>query len=155
MACRALRLRTQHQAQNLGGIRSGLGGISVFLNAYHRRRRHLDLPMARQFNAWKQYEPSEPAAIIFVVAFGLLLVAHVFQAARAKVMWEFTVVHDAQTCSGMVYMASYSFDGHRVNWIRAEVCMFFSRNWPSLTTVVESGVSKVRTAHLFFLGADF
>ncbi|KIM20147.1 hypothetical protein M408DRAFT_82469 [Serendipita vermifera MAFF 305830] len=41
------------------------------------------------FTAFKQYEPNEPAAIVFTVVFALLLFAHVWQSVRAKVwyMW--------------------------------------------------------------------
>lgn len=41
------------------------------------------------FTAFKQYEPNEPAAIVFIVVFVLLLFAHVWQSVRAKVwyMW--------------------------------------------------------------------
>ncbi|CAG7853915.1 SubName: Full=Related to RTM1 protein {ECO:0000313/EMBL:CCA67908.1} [Serendipita indica DSM 11827] len=48
--------------------------------------------MARQFYAWKQYQPSETAAIIFAVIFGLLLIAHVFQAARARIWYTWPLI---------------------------------------------------------------
>jgi hypothetical protein len=39
----------------------------------------------QQYNAFKQYEPSEVACIIFIIIFAALLVAHIVQAVRAKV----------------------------------------------------------------------
>jgi hypothetical protein len=43
----------------------------------------------QEFNAFKQYEPSEPACIIFIVIFAVLLAAHFVQAVRAKVSISF------------------------------------------------------------------
>ncbi|KAG8768526.1 hypothetical protein FRC20_005150, partial [Serendipita sp. 405] len=41
----------------------------------------------RQFTAFRQFEPSEAAAIIFTVVFGLLLGAHLWQSWRAKIWY--------------------------------------------------------------------
>ncbi|KAG8833938.1 hypothetical protein FRC17_009809, partial [Serendipita sp. 399] len=63
--------------------------------------------MARGYQAFKQYEPSEAAAIIFAVLFGLLLVAHIWQSARAKTyyLWPL-ILATALECVG--YILRYS-----------------------------------------------
>ncbi|KAG8774506.1 hypothetical protein FRC15_001254, partial [Serendipita sp. 397] len=43
--------------------------------------------MGAQYRAFKHYEPSEAAAIIFAVVFGILLVAHLWQSVRAKIYY--------------------------------------------------------------------
>ncbi|KAG8832356.1 hypothetical protein FRC18_005184 [Serendipita sp. 400] len=40
--------------------------------------------MPTQYSSFSQFEPNEPAAIIFIVVFGLLFGAHVWQSWRAR-----------------------------------------------------------------------
>ncbi|KAG8832355.1 hypothetical protein FRC18_005183 [Serendipita sp. 400] len=56
-----------------------------------------------RYQAFKQYEPSQAAAIIFAVLFGILLAAHTWQSARAKIycLWVL-ILATALECAGYI-----------------------------------------------------
>ncbi|KAG8841214.1 hypothetical protein FRC20_005149 [Serendipita sp. 405] len=48
--------------------------------------------MPTQYSSFSQFEPNEPAAIIFIVVFGLLFGAHVWQSWRAKILYMWPLI---------------------------------------------------------------
>ena len=46
----------------------------------------------KTFTAFHQYDPVEAPCIIFIIVFILLLAAHLWQAARAKVWWMWPLI---------------------------------------------------------------
>ncbi|KAG8833939.1 hypothetical protein FRC17_009810 [Serendipita sp. 399] len=59
--------------------------------------------MGAQYRAFKHYEPSEAAAIIFAVVFGILLAAHILQSVRAKIyyLWPLILATTLE-CAGYI-----------------------------------------------------
>ncbi|KAG8837846.1 hypothetical protein FRC20_006575 [Serendipita sp. 405] len=56
-----------------------------------------------KYQAFKQYEPSQAAAIIFAVLFGILLAAHTWQSARAKIYYLWALIlATALECAGYI-----------------------------------------------------
>jgi hypothetical protein len=52
-----------------------------------------DPSQSHEFHAFAQFEPSEAAAIIFIVVFALLLVGHIGQSIRYKVCPPLFLLH--------------------------------------------------------------